>query len=153
MYLNRALLILTLATPTAYADFYGKVISISDGDTITVLKEGKSQVKIRLLNIDAPEKNQAFGTQAKNFLGNLIFTKTVLIKDKSVDQYGRVLGTVFLNDLNINKEIVRNGYAWAYRRYLDDRSYIGLESEARVHKRGLWRDNSPIEPEKWRKLK
>lgn len=137
----------------SYADFYGKVVSIADGDTITILTEKKRQIKVRLENIDAPEKGQDFGTQSKNHISKLIFNKTVLISDSGTDRYGRVLGTVYLNNANINKQMVKSGYAWVYRRYLKDKSYIALEDEARRLKRGLWAGKNPIEPSQWRKLK
>ena len=145
------LVVFTLATFQAHADFTGKVISIADGDTITVLTANNNQKRIRLSSIDAPEKNQPFGTKAKDFTGSLIHGKQVYIKEDGTDQYNRVLGTVFLGNQNINKTIVHNGYAWAYRRYVKDSSYISLEMDAKRHQRGLWSDKNAIEPELWRR--
>lgn len=146
-----SLAVFTLATFQTHADFTGKVISIADGDTITVLTANSNQKRIRLSNIDAPEKNQPFGTKAKDFTGSLIFGKQVYIKEDGTDQYNRVLGTVFLDNQNINKIIVHNGYAWAYKRYVKDSSYISLELDAKRHKRGLWSDKNAIEPATWRR--
>lgn len=149
--INLVFIFCAIATVKAHADFQGKVISISDGDTITILKDSRQQIKVRLASIDAPEKNQPFGTQAKNFTSKLIFGKQVHIKDEGSDQYNRVLGTVYLGSQNINKTIVYNGYAWAYRRYIKDSSYIALEKDAKLHRRGLWSDKNAIPPEIWRR--
>lgn len=149
--INFGFIIFSIITIKAHADFQGKVISVSDGDTITVLNDSKKQIRVRLASIDAPEKNQPFGTQAKKFTSKLIFGKQVLIKNEGSDQYNRVLGTAYLGNQNINKVIVYNGYAWAYRRYIKDTSYISLEMDAKRHQRGLWSDKNAIEPELWRR--
>lgn len=133
------------------ADFRGRVVSIADGDTITVLTTEKEQIKVRLANIDAPEKRQPYGSKAKSFTGQLVFNKTVYVDGSKTDQYGRVIGTVYLNDLNVNKTIVSNGYAWAYRRYLTDQNYLSLEKTARHNRLGLWVDSNPTPPHQWRK--
>lgn len=151
MRMNFAFIFFAIVTVKAHADFQAKVISVSDGDTITVLNDSKKQIRVRLASIDAPEKSQPFGTQAKKFTSKLIFGKQVLIKDGGSDQYNRVLGTVYLGSQNINKAIVYNGYAWAYRRYVKDSSYIALEKDAKLHKRGLWSDKNAIAPEIWRR--
>lgn len=151
--INLVFIFCAIATVKAHADFQGKVISISDGDTITILKDSRQQIKVRLASIDAPEMGQPFGTQAKKFTSKLIFGKQVLIKDEGSDQYNRVLGTVYLGSQNINKAIVYNGYAWAYRRYIKDTSYISLEEDAKLHRRGLWSDKNAISPEIWRRQK
>lgn len=132
--------------------FHGKVISVSDGDTITVLTNDNKQYKIRLVHIDAPESKQAFGNQAKNALSNLIYSKQVYIQRSGVDQYNRILGTVYLGQNNVNKQMVYSGYAWAYRNRSTDPSYIQLERSAKANQRGLWQDKNPIEPKQWRKL-
>ena len=95
------------------SSFEGKVIRVSDGDTIVVLTQDKEQIKVRLNGIDAPEKKQPFGKQSTKFLANLVAGKTVEIKKEGNDRYGRMIGTIFLNGIDINKEMVSNGYAWA----------------------------------------
>lgn len=129
-----------------------KVIGVVDGDTIAVLDKNKKTIKIRLANIDAPEKAQAFGNRAKQFAENKIKGKMVKLRIHSKDQYDRYIAEVFLNDVNINKEIVKNGFAWAYRDFLKDKDYIVLEEQAKKMKRGLWSDTNPTEPKEWRKL-
>lgn len=130
----------------------GKVIKVYDGDTITIVTPEKRQIKVRLKNIDSPEKKQDYGTQAKNFTSSLIFGKQVKLSSSGKDKYGREIAEIFIDDTNINKEIVKNGYAWAYRDFLDDKNYIQLEQQAKNAKLGLWAGNNPIEPSKWRKL-
>lgn len=109
----RFLLISTfaLANLSAHADFTGKVIAITDGDTITVLRD-KAQVKIRLVEIDAPEKGQAFGNRSKQSLSDLCFDKTAKLDDKGKDRYGRTLARVYCDGIDANTEQVRRGMAW-----------------------------------------
>lgn len=125
----------------------GKVVSVHDGDTITILVE-KEQVKIRLFGIDAPELKQPYGKKSKQFLSNLITGQIVEVEKNGNDRYGRTIGTVSLNGEDINAQMVKNGYAWAYRRF--SKKYAPQESEAKFEKRGLWHDD-PIPPWEWRK--
>jgi micrococcal nuclease len=121
---------------------------------MTVL-QGEQQIKIRLHGIDAPEKKQPFGTQAKKFASDLAFGKTVQIIGSNKDRYGRLLATVILPDgRHLNEEIVYAGFAWWYRQYAPhDEVLKGLESDARQFRRGLWTDDKPIPPWEWRGLK
>ena len=95
----------------------GRVISVADGDTITIIGDGNAQYKIRLNAIDAPEKSQAFGQKSKQQLSNYVFGKDVTVTWKSKDKYGRVLGTVFVGGKDINLQMVRDGYAHHYKRF------------------------------------
>ena len=127
-------------------DFSGKVVGITDGDTISVLHDGHAE-KIRLDGIDCPENHQAFSSKAKQFTSNLAFGKTVTIKVKEKDKYGRTVGEVILPDgRSVNRELLRTGFAWWYREYSTDQSLGDLEEEARREKRGLWADVNPIPP-------
>lgn len=138
MSLRFGLICILLGTSsTCFADFDGKVISILDGDTIDVLVDQKP-IRVRLINIDAPEKKQAWGTQSKNALGQLIFNQYVHVISSTTDRYGRVLGTVWVNQVNVNKQMVGSGLAWVYRQYLNDQSYLPLEENAKRTKSGLW---------------
>lgn len=125
----------------------GKVISVHDGDTITILQD-KQQIKVRLFGIDAPELKQPYGKKSKQFLSNLIVGQIVEVEENGNDRYGRTIGTVYLNGDDINAQMVENGYAWAYRRFT--KKYTPQESTAKFEKRGLWRDD-PIPPWEWRK--
>lgn len=130
-----------------------KVVGVKDGDTFVVLNE-KKEIVVRLEHIDAPEKNQPFGNKAKQFASDFCFGKTVVvIGNGKKDRNGRWIGEIFYNNQNLNKELVRNGLAWHYKRYSKSANYADLEIAARKKKVGLWRDKDPIAPWNWRKFK
>ena len=133
------------------ADFTGKVVGVTDGDTITVLHNGRSE-KIRLNGIDCPEKAQAYGHKAKEAASVLVFGKQVTIATHGQDKYGRTIGDVLLADgTNVNHRLVQEGMCWWYRKYAPgDTTLERLETEARNAKRGLWSEPSPIPPWEWR---
>ena len=122
-----------------------RIVGVHDGDTLTCLTSGKKQLKVRLNQIDAPEKAQAFGQVSGNFLSNLVYGRDVTLKTGKTDRYGRTTAEVFYNGANINKEMVRNGYAWAYREYMTDKEYLALEQQARAKRVGLWADPNPVQ--------
>ena len=125
----------------------GYVIGVSDGDTIKVLDADKKQHRIRFLGIDAPESSQAFGQKSKQYLSSLIFNKNVSINYKEKDQYGRILGTVFFENENINLKMVQAGLAWHYVHFAkDDKELAEAEKAAREAKLGLWADAKPVPP-------
>lgn len=134
----------------ARADLAGPVIAILDGDTIDVLID-RQPVRVRLAQIDAPEKRQAFGTRSRQALSALVFRQSVTVADAGRDRYGRVLGTVYVSGFNVNAEMVRQGMAWVYRQYATDRSLFALEDEARAGRRGLWADPLPVPPWQFRR--
>lgn len=133
-------------------DIFGKVVAVVDGDTVKILENNK-ELKIRMLNIDAPEKKQPFGSRAKQRLSEKIFNKDVKVEYKGKDKYQRILGTIWIDNKNINLEMVEEGYAWAYRKYLNDISYLKAEDKAKSNKVGLWTDPNPIPPWNFRKSK
>ncbi len=127
--------LLFLGSTALAADFTGCVVGVADGDTITVLHNGKGE-RIRLHGIDCPEKRQAFGNRAKQFTSTLVFGKTVTVQILDRDRYGRTVGVVLLPDgRSLNHELVRAGLAWMYRRYTNDQSLSDLEEQARVARR------------------
>ena len=140
------LAILVIASPLFALS--GKVVSIHDGDTITVL-QGKQQIKVRLFGIDAPELKQPYGKKSKQFLANLIAGQMVEVEENGKDRYKRTIGTVYLGGTDINAQMVENGYAWAYRKF--SKKYTPQESKAKKQGLGLWRDKEPIPPWEWRK--
>lgn len=128
-----------------------KVIAIKDGDTIEILKDGKP-LRVRLLGIDAPEKNQDFGSRARQFTSDLCFGKMVKLVVDGADRYGRTVGTIFLPDgRSLNAELVRGGFAWHYKAYSKDEKLARLEEEARSERRGLWEHSNPVAPWEFRK--
>ena len=111
------LFLLCAAVATAADTFTGRVVKVTDGDTITLLVDGNRQVKIRLAEIDAPERRQAFGRVSTEALASMVFGKDVRIVDHGKDRYGRTIGDVFVGETNVNYEMVALGLAWQYRRY------------------------------------
>lgn len=152
-----ALIVITLylSPSTQAASIYGKVVGISDGDTITILTKDKKSIKVRLVEVDAPEKNQPWGQKSKQALSDLIFSLNVTIDSAGNDRYGRTLGTVFLGSININQHMVENGNAWAYTQYVRDQRYFQLQKNAKSKQLGLWSlsQDQTIAPWEWRKNK
>ena len=138
----------------AFAEFTGRVVGVSDGDTITVLHNGKGE-RVRLHGIDCPEKGQAFGTVAKRFTSTLVYRKDVTVTVYGQDKRGRTIGEVtLLHGSVLNHELVKAGLAWWFRLYAPvDPVLEGLEKEAREAKRGLWVDPNPVPPWEWRNKK
>lgn len=135
----------------------GRVVNVSDGDTITVLDSSKKQHKVRLAGIDAPEKKQPFGRQSKESLSLLVFNRQVTIELGKTDRYGRTVSKVSINGVDANLEQIKAGMAWHYKKYQKDQSiedrveYARAEDEARAGKRGLWLDSEPEAPWDFRK--
>ena len=144
-------LVAALVTAPVHS-FTGRVVSIHDGDTVTVLQDS-TQVKVRLNEIDAPELKQAFGTRARQALGERLQGKQVRVEWEKRDKYGRTLGTVYLADESINLWLVRNGWAWQYKQYSKSETLKRAEDAARKERVGLWIDPSPVPPWEWRKQK
>jgi micrococcal nuclease len=145
-----AALAILLPLPALAEEFTGKVVGITDGDTIKVLRNGE-EVKIRIEGIDCPERHQAFENKAKQATSDLAFGKTLIVQAKGMDRYQRTLADIILPDgTNLNRELVRSGFAWWYRKYSKDESLGKLEAEAREAKRGLWADKNPVSPWDWR---
>ena len=134
-------------------ELIGKVVKVSDGDTVTILTSDKTQHKIRLNDIDAPEKKQAFGNKSKDNLAKYIAGKTVTVEYQKKDKYKRVLGTIYYNNTDINLQQVKDGYAWVYKKYSNNQTYYKAEKVARDKRIGLWIDKNPLEPWEFRKQK
>lgn len=138
----------------AGTEITGKVVSVTDGDTLTVLDSEMKQHKIRLAKIDAPEKSQAFGKNSKQALSDLVFLKQVKCDHLSSDRYQRAVAVCHLGDKNINLEMVRTGMAWVYRQYAKNSSeYYDAEEHARQSKKGLWMQNYQVPPWEYRREK
>ncbi len=127
------------------------VVDVVDGDTLWFLDNGKKE-KLRLSQIDAPEKKQEYGMEAKNFLENLVLGKQITINFQGKkDRYGRYLGEVVLEEENINKLLVRNGLAWVYDRYVTDETYYLDLIVAKDNKINIWSSDEQISPWQWRR--
>ena len=151
---RRLFLLAAIATAALYAeDFAGKVVAISDGDTIRVMHNGASE-RIRLWGIDCPEMKQPCGTRAKQFTGDLAFGQVVTVEVRDIDRYKRTVAEIILPDgRNLNQELVPAGLAWWYQRYARRETVLrDLEQEARAARRGLWADPKPVPPWERRKV-
>lgn len=161
----RTILLATLfALPTLAAaeTFSGRVIGVSDGDTITILQiegERKTPRKIRISGIDAPESKQAFGNRAKEAMSALTFRKQADADCPTVDRYGRDVCKVTVNGVDVGLALIQQGYAWHFKKYQrtqpkpDRAIYSDAEDKARTDRIGLWRDPNPVAPWDWRKNK
>ena len=159
MLLKPLLLALLLATSAHAATITGTVVSVADGDTITVLDATKTQHKIRLTGIDAPEKAQAFGQRSKQSLSDLVYLKQVTVETDKKDRYGRNLGKVLIDGKDVNLMQIERGFAWHYKAYELDQSvvdrmvYADAEDAARASRVGLWADAKPVPPWEFRRQK
>ena len=147
------LLILGHMVAAAHAgEFTGKVIAVLDGDTVMVVRNGTTPIKVRLAGIDAPEKEQQFGMTSKISLTELALYKQAIVKPQAIDIYGRLVAQLEVDGNNINEEQLRRGMAWEYSIYHSNKTYIALQREAQLDRRGLWAEQEIIEPSLWRKL-
>ncbi|EDX0932722.1 thermonuclease family protein [Salmonella enterica subsp. enterica] len=146
--------LIILSSGSLYAaEIQGKVIRVLDGDTIEIL-QGKKPVRIRLSNIDAPEKKQAFGRWSTNQLKGLVAAQPVTVTYTQTDRYGRIIGRVLTtNGTEANRYMVQSGAAWVYERYNTDKTLPTLQREAQKQRRGLWADVNPVPPWEWRHKK
>lgn len=148
-----ALLLLPLLGFTE--EYNGRVVGVSDGDTLTLLVDGRRQVKVRLAEIDAPEGGQPYGNRAKQELSALTFNKEARVRVQDTDRYGRTVGRVFVGGVDVSAEMIRRGAAWVFRKYVKDASLFNLEEEAKRQKRGLWGlpESERVPPWEWRRAK
>jgi len=121
------------------SELRGRVVGITDGDTLTLLTADHVQHRIRLAEIDAPEHDQPYGAASKQVLSGLAYMHDVRVVVVDYDRYGRTVGRIYAGSLDVNAEMVREGAAWAYRQYLHDPHLLALEQEAKRARRGLWR--------------
>ncbi|WP_276352018.1 thermonuclease family protein, partial [Escherichia coli] len=138
-------------------EIQGKVIRVLDGDTIEVktlpakIVVYEVPIRVRLINIDAPEKKQPFGRWSRNQLKALLAGQSVTVSYTQTDRYGRIVGRVFTtNGTEASRFMVQSGAAWVYERYNTDKSLPALQREAQEQKRGLWADTNPVPPWEWR---
>ncbi len=133
-------------------DLTGRVVRIADGDTVSILDATNTQHKVRLYGIDTPERDQPFGKAAKTALMQQVDEKTVGVVVVTTDSYGRKVGTLYQQGVNINVAMVANGYAWWYQHYAPhERKLAMAEQQARAHRLGLWAAPHPIPPWDWRR--
>ena len=127
------------------------VTYVFDGDTIQFREANGKKHKVRLHKIDAPEYDQPFGEEAKNYLLSLVLKQQVSLEVVDVDTYGRDVACLYLNDQEINLTLVKEGYAWHYAYHDQTPAYIAAQKAAQKAKKGLWSAPNPIRPYQWRK--
>jgi endonuclease YncB( thermonuclease family) len=153
------LLFITHASVSIADSLTGRVVRVTDGDTIVVLDANNAQHKIRLQGIDAPERGQAYGTQSKAHLSDSVAGTFVVVEYDKRDRYERILGKVLLGNQDMNLEQIKAGLAWHYKKYQDEQStsdrekYSDAELDAMANKRGLWADRDPAAPWEYREAK
>lgn len=140
--------VLIVAVSQAFsAEILGRVVGVADGDTITVLDDmDKGRFRIRLNGIDSPEKKQAYGNKAKQYLSSLVYGKRVSVRFSAIDRYGRILGRVYVDNKDISLLMLAAGYAWHYTQYDNSPEYSATEKKARSAGVGLWADRAPVPP-------
>jgi micrococcal nuclease len=149
-------LLLLLVPALAVAEtLSGRVVRLVD--TVYVLDAAHEQHKIRLAGIDAPERKQPFGKKAKDHLAGLVSGRDALVEWNKHDRYGRIVGKIVFDGQDVDLDMVRDGYAWWYRKYAGEQNagdrvlYEAAEDQAKVERRGLWIDPDPVPPWEWRK--
>jgi len=148
---------LLLVLPFAQADTRtGKVVKVTDCDTVTVLDSSNTQHKVRLQGIDAPERKQPYGRKSGKYLSEVVSGQVVVVDWSKRDRYGRIIGKVLLDSQDMNLRQIEGGLAWHYKKYAreqseqDRESYAAAENEARAARIGLWQKPGPIPPWEWR---
>jgi endonuclease YncB( thermonuclease family) len=126
------------------------IVGVADGDTLTARCDDQT-VKIRLAEIDAPEKAQPFGARSKEHLSELCFDVEAEVYPQTTDRYGRTVARVTCDGVDASAEQVRSGMAWVYDKYVVDMGLFDLQDEAVAAREGLWSANNPIPPWKWRR--
>ncbi|MET3037563.1 thermonuclease family protein [Chryseobacterium sp. NRRL B-14859] len=152
--MKRLILVCLFSPLFMFSQTSGKVIKISDGDTITILLKGKQQKKLRLAEVDCPENGQAFGKNAKQFTSGQVFGKTINFIETDKDRYGRSIAKVYYdNGKYLSKELIKAGMGWWYVSYSKDTALGKLQENARLKKIGLWQDVHATAPWEYRKMK
>ena len=138
---------ITLAAPPKVIEqLTGKVVGVTDGDTVTLFVN-RTPIKVRLDGIDAPETAQSYGNKSKQALAAMVFGKTIVLKKTGTDKYGRTLGVIMLGGADMNAKMIEDGWAWHYKAYNKESRLASLETKAKSGRRGLWADvNHPLAP-------
>ena len=158
------LLIVLVALPAGAQErtIEGKVVHVSDGDTVVVITEDRERLVVRLQAIDAPEKQsdrwpgQAYAEQSKLHLARLVRGKRVRLTSSGSDDYGRMVARVWTNGVDAGQAQICAGYAWVFERFVTElpleaqQQYRMCEQQARNGQSGLWQDANPVPPWTWR---
>lgn len=148
-----ALVVGLLATTCISAkELKGYVVDVIDGDTIKIYADDKKIYTIRLYGIDTPERGQHYYNEAKEALQKFILSKDVLVYYTKNGIYGRIIGKIYYNGKYINQDMIHNGYAWYYEKYAKNNISLKEAQDSAIKlKAGIWSQEKPIPPWKWRK--
>ena len=141
---------LGVAGPATAQTLTGNVVAVHDGDTISI-RTSTSTVRVRLYGIDCPEYQQPFSARARQFTSKMVFKREVTVRNEGTDKYDRLLGRVFVDGVELNESLVRNGLAWHYEIRVSDRALADAERHARAAKVGIWSQPNPVPPWRWRR--
>lgn len=147
--------VLVLSYSCVYSQvIYGRVVGVSDGDTVTLLDSLNRQYRVRVAYVDCPENSQPFGSKAKLYTSGQVYGKAIRVSVVNMDRYGRYVGEVIYNGIDtLSVNLIKSGYAWHYSYYSKSKYLQRLEDTARISKIGLWVDANPIAPSLFRKTK
>jgi micrococcal nuclease len=144
-------LLLLLAGFAQAEEFEARVIAVMDGDTVLVLRNDQ-KLKVRLLNIDAPELEQPWGRESRDALASRVLKRQVHLSSSAVDAYGRLLADISVDGSSVSEAQVRDGNAWEYSHFHGNQHYVAMEEQARAAHKGLWgQAGMPEAPDLWRK--
>lgn len=146
-----------VAVDCSSRDIAGRVTAVADGDSLTITDAAKRSYRVRLQGIDAPERAQPFSSVSKAALSRLVFGRDVVVVPQKIDQYGRIVGKLMVNDRDAALEQLRSGLVWFYTHYenemtpADRAQYLAAQREARLARRGLWVEDRPVPPWQFRR--
>jgi len=138
-------------SPTSANKHLWRVVGVYDGDTVTCLDENNQQQKVRLAEIDAPESGQDFGKVSREALAAMVFGRTVEVTDQGRDRYGRWIGSLSVDGIDVNRQMVATGNAWVYTAYSNDPAMAEAQKQAQAARIGLWAQDNPVPPWDYRK--
>jgi endonuclease YncB( thermonuclease family) len=144
------LVVLAAAGCRQPVEFTGQVTGVSDGDTLTIMRDGRPE-RVRIAGVDAPEGRQPYGRRSRQHLAELAFGRVATVTVQGRDRYGRTLGRVVVDGADVGLEQVRAGFAWHYVEYSKDPALARAEAEARRARRGLWQAGDALPPWEFRR--
>ena len=137
-------------------ELHGRIVRVTDGDTVLLIDDDNNQIKIRLASIDAPESKMSYGLAARTYLADLVLDKEVIAITRKTDRYGRTIATLMQGAKDVNLAMVKAGMAWHYKEYAREQSetqsvaYSIAEIDARIQRIGLWQQEKSMAPWDWR---
>jgi micrococcal nuclease len=148
--LSLVLALLTACPALSWADFVANVVTVHEGDRLTIRHNGRSET-IRLKDVDCPDLQQPYGKQAKLAMAAYVGNREVVVRGLTRDKQGRVSAEILLHDgRNVGREMLKEGLAWWQRSTSSNASFEVIEELAKAAGKGLWADSDPVPPWKWK---